>query len=602
MPESSKPDRAFKAPEILNKRLVHLAIVFLLGLVVYSNTFNGPFQWDEDTFIKNNPVVKDFSYFLNPSLAKGEYYGSLAERYVGFLTFALNYRIHGLDVTGYHVFNLAIHILNAVLVYFFVVLTFRTPFLESSSLSDKSGYIGLLAALLFVSHPVQIEAVTYIFQRFASLVTLFSLLSVVMYIKARLAVQAPANGVQGTEPKEEQLAGSARRALFFYLFSLVSAILAMKTKENAFTLPMTIMLYEFLFFRGSGKVRVAFLLPLSFTLLIIPTTLLATAGHMTAHVNSAANVYSFDPTATTYRDIPRWDYFITQARVLITYIRLLFLPINQDIDYDYPVFHSLTATPVFFSFLFLSVIFCSIPYLLYRSRRRKDLRLVAFGLAWFFITISVESSIQPIPQVIDEYRMYLPLAGAMTAAAASLFLLKERVRSRNTAAAAILLLVCMTLVLSTAAYTRNSLWKTQISLWEDTVAKSPRKATPHINLGVAYHLAGELNKAIRQYQLALRLEPFRKEPYYYLCDAYAKKAQADAAISYCHIALSINPYNTQCHYNLGCMFLKKGLLVNARNELEIVMQQAPDFSPAKQLLRDIADKHGRKQEVYDHKQ
>jgi hypothetical protein len=585
MHASFKPHSAFKVAGILNKRLVHLAVVFLLGLTVYSNTFNVPFQWDEDTFIKNNPVVKDLSFFLNPSLAKGEHYVSLSERYVGFLTFALNYKIHGLDVTGYHVFTLAIHILNAILVYFLVVLTFRTPFLEPSSLRYTSGHIGLLAALLFVCHPLQVEAVTYIFQRFASLVTFFYLLSVVMYIKARLAAAGPPTGAQGTKSPEKRPAVPARRALFFYLFSFVSAVLAMKTKENAFTLPMTIMLYEFLFFRGSRKLRIAFLLPLSFTLLIIPATLLATTGHMTPR---------FDPTATVYRDIPRWDYFITQARVLITYTRLLFLPVNQDIDYDYPVFHSLTAAPVFFSFLFLSVIICSIAYLLYRSRSRRELRLVAFGLVWFFITISVESSIEPLPQVIDEYRMYLPLAGIMTAAAASLFLLKARVRSRKTGAAVILFGVCLTILLSTAAYTRNSVWRTKIGLWEDTVAKSPRKANPHINLGVAYHLAGKLDKAIQQYQSALRLEQFRKEPYFYLCDAYARKNQTDAAISYCQIALSIDPHNIQSHYNLGCMYLNKGLLVNARNELEIVLRQAPDFFPAKRLLRDIADKTGEK--------
>jgi tetratricopeptide (TPR) repeat protein len=589
MPASFKPHSTFKAPEILNTRLVHLALIFLLGLAVYSNTFTVPFQWDEDNFITNNPVVKDLSFFLNLWHAKGESYRSLAERYVGFLTFALNYKIHGLDVTGYHVFNLAIHILNAALLYFLVVLTFRTPFLEPSSLRDKSGYIGLFAALLFVSHPVQIEAVTYIFQRLASLVTFFYLLSVVMYIKARLSVPAPGNGQHGRESGERRIAVPARRTLFLYLFSLVSAVLAMKTKENAFTLPMTVMLYEFLFFRGSWRARAAFLLPLSFTLLIIPATLLATAGHMTPRFNPATNVYSFDPTATVYRDIPRWDYFITQARVLVTYTRLLFLPFNQNIDYDYPLFSSLTAVPVFLSFLFLAIIFCSIAYLLYRSRWRRDLRLVAFGLTWFFVTISVESGIQPLPQVIDEYRLYLPLAGAMTAAAASLFLLKERVRSRKTGAAVVLLAVCVAILLSTAAYTRNSVWKTKIGLWEDAAAKSPRKANPHINLGVAYHLAGELDKAIRQYQWALRLKPFR-EAYYYLCDAYARKDQADTAISYCQIAVSMNPYNTQSHYNLGRMYFKKGLLVNARNELGIAVRQAPDFSPAKDLLRDIADK------------
>ncbi|MBI4823806.1 MAG: hypothetical protein HY805_06215, partial [Nitrospirae bacterium] len=102
----------------------YIIFIALIGLLSYSNTFNSPFQWDEDYLIAQNPIVKDLSYFLEPSKAKGfEYYGAFKGRYIGYLTFALNYKIHGLDVRGYHVFNLTIHILNALLVYFLVLLT-----------------------------------------------------------------------------------------------------------------------------------------------------------------------------------------------------------------------------------------------------------------------------------------------------------------------------------------------------------------------------------------------------------------------------------------------------------------------------------------------
>ncbi|MBI4823436.1 MAG: hypothetical protein HY805_04290 [Nitrospirae bacterium] len=202
---------------ISNKPTVHLILIALLGILSYSNTFNSPFQWDEDFLIAQNPIVKDLSYFLEPSKAKGfEYYGAFKSRYIGYLTFALNYKLHGTDVRGYHIVNLTIHILNALLVYFLVVLTFRTPYLSLRGTESRSNLIALFSALLFVSHPIQTEAVTYIFQRLASLCAFFYLLSIVLYIKWRLAFPLPrGEGVRGRVIP-----------LLLYLASILSAILA----------------------------------------------------------------------------------------------------------------------------------------------------------------------------------------------------------------------------------------------------------------------------------------------------------------------------------------------------------------------------------------
>src|SRR5208337_4870979 len=128
-------------------------------------------------------------------------------------TFALNYRINGLAVTGYHIVNIAIHIANSILVYLLVLLTFRTPFMARSSIKQNSRHIAFFSALIFASHPLQTEAVTYVFQRFASLAAFFYLGSLTAYIKSRLS-----------EDK--------RRMLLYYSISFVSAVLAMKTKEN----------------------------------------------------------------------------------------------------------------------------------------------------------------------------------------------------------------------------------------------------------------------------------------------------------------------------------------------------------------------------------
>jgi hypothetical protein len=265
----------------LNSTTLHLVLIVLAGLLVYSNTFNVPFQWDEHFYIKENPLVRDPGSFFEPAGEETGFYHIVKKRLLGYMTFALNYRLHGFDVTGYHIFNLAVHLLNGLLVYLIAMYACKTPVLVNSSLSKQSKYIAFFTGLIFVSHPVQTEAVTYIFQRFVSLTTFFSLFSLLMYVKWRLVVDS--EGFVNL------------RSLACYTLAFVSAILAMKIKENAFTLPMTVILFEFLFFRGTTGykdplnffvgitgirparkahvIRLLRLYPMLLTLLIIPLTI-----------------------------------------------------------------------------------------------------------------------------------------------------------------------------------------------------------------------------------------------------------------------------------------------------------------------------------------
>ena len=101
-----------------------LALIALVGILAYSNTFHVPFVFDDEGSITENPVIKNLASFL----FDGAGYRYNPRRFIGYLTIALNYRLGELDVTGYHVFNLAVHILTAWLVYYLARLTLRTPF------------------------------------------------------------------------------------------------------------------------------------------------------------------------------------------------------------------------------------------------------------------------------------------------------------------------------------------------------------------------------------------------------------------------------------------------------------------------------------------
>jgi len=314
--QSPVPPGIDTSQPILTKLLPVFFLLALLATLIYSNTFSVPFVFDDTRNIVENPRIKDLKNFLDFS----------GSRYIGFLSFALNYYFGELNLFGYHLVNLTIHIANGFLVYLLVSLLLRTPRITSSDLAIQSPWIGFATALLFISHPIQTQAVTYIVQRFASLATLFYLLAAVCYLTWRLA------------PSER------RSRYLWYCASLLSTVLAMKTKEISFTLPAMLLLIEKVFFRRREGKQWIVLVPFLLTLLIIPLSRIDMAG-------GASEGFAQETTA-----ISRSDYLFTQFRVILTYVRVLLFPIDQNLIYDYPIFHSFFEPQVFLSFLLNAIL------------------------------------------------------------------------------------------------------------------------------------------------------------------------------------------------------------------------------------------------------
>ena len=138
--------------------LIAIVLICLVGIIAYSNSFECSFHFDDTPFIEHNTAIRS----LSDVKAWWEFYSS---RPIGFLSFALNYHFHRLDVWGYHLVNLAVHIVNAVLVWWLVMLTMATPVMRGQPISRHKGAMALFTALLFVSHPLATQSVTYIVQR-----------------------------------------------------------------------------------------------------------------------------------------------------------------------------------------------------------------------------------------------------------------------------------------------------------------------------------------------------------------------------------------------------------------------------------------------------
>ena len=541
----------------MSKRIyiVHILLIAGVALALYAHTLNTPFQWDGKQDILNNPFVTEKGLILEPSRASGHFwYEVVTRRYTGFLSFAVNHAMHGSSPTGYHVFNIAVHVMNSLLVYFMALLLFMSPALKDTPLAERSGSIGFWAALIFAAHPVQTEAVTYIFQRHASLVGLFYLGSVVSYLRWR---------------------SSGR--IWWYVLALSSAILAMKTKENAFTLPLMIVLIEFLFFSLpksmdalKGK-RLLWLVPILLTMLIIPLSIVGidrSAGEIMAGIGEMAGRYASLEGGGR-------EYLLTQVRVVATYLRLFIFPVNQNIDYDYPTPGEVGALSLIVAGCLHLLMWLSAGYLLVKGRRsgRGELTLIGFGIVWFYLALSVESSVIKIPMVINEYRMYVPLAGLAHGAS----VLMHEIRWDRLKKAVLVVLIVSLAVLTVS---RNDVWSSRMSLWEDVVRKSPHKARGHNNLGNVYRNEGLTDKAIEHYKITIEIKPDYADAHFNLGNAYKVKGLFDKAINHYQVALKYMPDFAQAHNNLGGVYWAKGLNNKAIEHFERAIMQKPDYATA----------------------
>jgi tetratricopeptide (TPR) repeat protein len=366
----------------------------------------------------------------------------------------------------------------------------------------------------------------------------------------------------------------------------------MLTKELTFTLPFVIALYEVFFFKASARDRFKALAPFIITLAIIPILVFSKQGTVNALDSTMRTITAADVT-----NIPRTDYLFTQLRVIMLYLRLLFFPTNQNVDHDVRVYHSPFALPVLASFIALLALF-SLGVYLYRAAGGKkeypELKLASFGIIWFFLTLSIESSIIPLGELVAEYRLYLPSVGMILAVVSLLFYAARkysRVRVFSPTFLTVLISVAV-VMLATATFLRNTVWSSETALWEDAARKSPARVRPHQNLGTYYGMQGRLEDAKRELILALELEPMNFELHNNLGMVYKKLGAFDDAREEYTTVLKLSPGDVMAHYNLGNLYLAQERLPEAIREYQITVDLIPDYDEAHNNLGIAYQKSG----------
>jgi len=536
--------------------LLHLTLIVLIGSAIYLPALPASFHLDDSTSIRDNAAIRH----LGDLRAIWSFWPT---RFFTYLSLALNFHFFQLDPLPYHAANVAIHLANALLVY---ALCRR--------LFSGRRTAAFFASLLFLCHPLQTQAVTYVVQRATSLAAFFYLLSVLCYLKARGGSQFCKRSDPASPMTAEGGHGAilqAKRYYIFYLLAFLSGLCAMLTKEFAVSLPVTLALAEWLVVRdGSRSVRQRsmILLPFLLSLLLIPALVYLHRDYPcyndSGQIEWAKKAGLVDTAATGHGESPR-AYLLTQPRVFLTYLRLVFFPAQQRVEYDYPKIFSLFQPSGWISLMATLSIFIAAG----AAMKRKYFK-VAFGMLWFAIVLIPESSVIPILDVCVEHRLYLPMAGVAFLSGA--FLEAAGKGRRMTTVFFALGLALLALL----TYRRNLAWRDPITLWEDNVPKAEGKARVHGNLGKAYLDAGRFEKAAREFKRMIELDPTFVGAYNNLAVIYIDHLKDyEEAKKYISLALALFPDYPAGYLNLGVIHLNNRQLKPAIENFNKVLELDP---------------------------
>jgi tetratricopeptide (TPR) repeat protein len=532
-------------PSIFSRRYGFIALILAVSFGVYLNALFNGFVYDDEVLLLQNPLMRDARYipkiFLSDMWAfhftgGGNYYRPMFH-----IFYMSDYYIFGLRPWGFHLTKILLHMGSSLLV-----------FLMASTIISRYGgrntktyneYVPFAAALLFATHPIHTEAVLGITE--VSL-AFFYFLSFYLYVKA--------DDVWGK----------------FSIVSLLFFFLAALSKETALTLPILLFAYDYSFKRDS----VLYPTPETFYLLLkryLPY--LVVAGIY--FILRTYAVGGFAPVKI-HAELSGYEYFINVFPLFAQYLGKMILPINLNAAYVfYPISSLLEWKGIMAVAVTLGFIFT-----LYLARDRN--RVVFFSLLLVVIPLLPAFYIPALGEhTFAERYLYLPSTGFVIIASMGLCGIASLDALRDRAMPIMLSVVLViTALYSAGTIKRNPVWKDDLTLWSDTVKKSPDGFIPHYNLGLAHSKKGFTDKAIENYKKAIILKPHFADAHNNLGLSYLEKGLHDTAIQEFKMALHLKPDHAEAHNNLGAAYYNLGRTDEAIEESKEALRLKPDYVDA----------------------
>ncbi|MDZ7833251.1 MAG: tetratricopeptide repeat protein [Desulfobacterales bacterium] len=540
------------------RTLIFFAVFCIAAAILYSAAFRAPFVYDDINYITKNDPNVHMTEFSWEALKTAALEGKPKNRPLANLSFALNYYFGKENPFGYHLVNLIIHLLTAGLLFFLIRLTFgiinakASP--ENVTTEAAANWMAFLAVLIWLVHPVQTNAVTYMVQRMTSMAALFYILSLLLYIKGRLAIQ-----------KTRRI-----RAAGFMAGCILSGLCAVFTKQNAGMLPVFILLYEWFFFQDLRPVRSKRLMfgAIAAILVFCVIGYIYLGGHPLERILSAYE----------RRDFTLFQRVLTEWRVIAYYAGLIVFPRAGRLllDHSYPLSDALVAplTTLTSAGMILSVLALA----LYSVRKQ---RLVAFCLIWFVGNLVIESSVIGI-EIIYEHRLYLP---SMMLCLMAVWLLSRRLKQNWRVI--IPIGVAVALVFSFWTYERNQIWASDVTFWKDVAKKSPQKARPLQNLAYSLQQNGRHAEAITHYQASLDIEAHPAVYFNLGLSFINEKRYVDAVNAYLN-ALKMGYQAPGIYQHFAYALSMAGEFKEARQQYQNAIKRNPQNESARNRLRALS--------------
>jgi len=535
-----RKDRIPRKPPAAKWPVLRAALVPILlasaSVFAYRNIFSAPFIFDDTASILTNTGIRRL-WPIWPALWPPNQ-TAISGRPVVSLSLALNFALGEYEVWGYHAFSLIVHIANALLVFAIVrrTLSAVSDYRENEA---RAEWLAGAAALLWSAHPLLSESVAYITQRTELLAALFLLLTI--YSLGRSA-ESP----------------SSRR---WPALTILSCALGMGCKEVMAAAPPLALIYDRIFlsssyrdlFRRRGRLHACL-----FSTWLILAALLAT-GPRTLSVGM------------TFRSVRPWEYLLTQAGVIVHYLRLALFPYPLCLDYsDWSIVRSVAASlPA--SAIILALLVMSLWALIRRPR-------LGFLGAWFFLILAPSSSIIPIvTEPAAERRMYLPLISiTILAVLGAHRLAGSRLNEPYRRRAAVVLIAGIVTAFVFVTAGRNESYRSEVSAWSDVLAKRPHNARALNNLGAELAREGRGDEALPLFTKALEIDPRYPEALNNLGGAYYNQRRMTDAIEKFSEAVRLSPDYGEAHINLGLALHNRGRLDEAIAQYELGLRIHPD--------------------------
>lgn len=526
-----------------SKKYVLLIALISIIVVIYLNSFNNSFVWDDKHLIENNQVIKswnNFFYIFGTDFWTLTYTPN-SGYYRPIITFSymIDYTLWRLKPFGYHLTNTLFHTLNAILIFFIVLLIF------------KKQTLAFFGAMIFAAHPILTEAVTWIAGRTCIFVTFFYLFAFMLFLKNNLN----------------------KKKIGYKLGSCIFFAVALFSKETAITLPLILILSDYFFISKTDKNKFTsnFISRHSIFLIISGVYLLLrfiTLGQ----VGTSQDFYADNLFLN----------FIMAFKIYASYLKLLLFPIYLNAEFNIGVAQSILESSLIISIIIiLFLIVCAVKL----ANKSKE---ISFGIYWIFITLLPVSNIIPLGELVAERFLYLPSIGFCLILAKIISMIPhlrtKLLRPQQLKFISTLFFVVVIAGYSLRIIVRNKDWKDEITLFKKTIESSPNSARAHFNLGNAYYSKGLYKLAESELKQAVEIDYNYTLAHNNLGVLYGKKGFYEKATIEFEKAISSDPNFWEAYANLGGTYLKLEQKEKAISMFEKALKINPNNKIVEQIL------------------